>query len=144
MFFEPCAVDKSFGYLNDDETKNNFAFTYKTKFKLQLSIYASSLDSVHELTPKDQFSQERTKITPLNQKSKDRLAVTGLLALEAFFVFGAVSNFYGYIVLKIYIDLYLAVFSTILTVILLAFLIVILISYLDKRKVLKSFQNKQN
>ena len=116
----------------------------RQNLKLQLSIYASSLDSVHKLTPKDQFSQERTKITPLNQKSKDRLAVTGLLALEAFFVFGAVSNFYRYIVLKIYIDLYFAVFSTILTVILLAFLIVILISYLDKRKVLKSFQNKQN
>jgi hypothetical protein len=60
--------------------------------------------------------------------------------LEAFFIFGATSNFYGYIVLKIYIDIYLAIISTIGTVILLAFLIVILISYLDKRRVLKSFQ----
>jgi len=84
--------------------------------------------------------EERTKITPLNQKTKDRLAVTGLVALEAFFVFGAVSNFYRYIFLKISIDLYLAIFSTILMVILLAFLMVILISYLDKRKVLNTFK----
>ena len=98
------------------------------------------MDSIHELNSKDKFSEERKKITQQNQKNKDRLAVTGLVALEAFFIFGAVSNFYRYIFLKIYIDLYLAIFSTILTVILLAFLIVILISYLDKRKVLKSFQ----
>jgi len=63
--------------------------------------------------------------------------------LEAFFIFGATSNFYRYIVLKIYIDIYLAIISTIGMVILLAFLIVILMSYLDRRKVLKSFQNKQ-
>jgi len=77
---------------------------------------------------------------PLNQKTKDRLAVIGLLALEAFFIFGAVSNFYRYIFLKISIDIYLAIFSTILCAILLVFLIVILLNYLDKRKVLKSFQ----
>jgi len=77
---------------------------------------------------------------PLNQKEKDRLTVTGLLALEAFFIFGAVSNFYGYIVLKKGIDIYLAAISMVGTTILLAFLILILIGYLDKRKVLKSFQ----
>ena len=77
---------------------------------------------------------------PLNQKSKDRLAVAGLLALEAFFIFGAVSNFYGYIVLKKGIDIYLAAISMVGTTILLAFLILLLISYIDKRKVLKSFQ----
>ncbi len=87
-------------------------------------------------------SEEQRKITTLNQKNKDRLAVIGLLALEAFFIFGAASNFYGYIVLKINIDIYLAIISTIGTVILLAFLIVLLISYLDKRKVLKSFQEQ--
>jgi len=64
--------------------------------------------------------------------------------LEAFFIFGATSNFYGYIFLKIAIDIYLAIISTIGTIILLAFLIVILISYLDKRKVLKSFQKQKN
>ena len=80
------------------------------------------------------------KITPLNQKTKDRLAVIGLLALEAFFIFGATSNFYRYIFLKIYIDIYLAIISTIGTVIVLAFLILILIGYLDRRKILKSFK----
>jgi len=55
-----------------------------------------------------------------------------------------VSNFYGYIFLKIYIDVYLAFISTVGTIILLAFLIVLLISYLDKRKVLKSFQKSKN
>ena len=91
-------------------------------------------------TWKTKFSEEQRKISSQSQKTKDRLAVIGLLALEAFFIFGAVSNFYGYIFLKIYIDVYLAIISTIGTVILLAFLIVLLISYLDKRKVLKSFQ----
>ena len=85
------------------------------------------------------FPEEQRKITPLNQKTKDRLVVIGLLALEAFFIFGATSNFYRYIFLNIYIDLYLAIISTIGMIILLAFLIVLLISYLDKRKVLKSF-----
>ena len=84
--------------------------------------------------------EERRKIKPLNQKTKDHLTVVGLLALESFFVFGSVSNFYRYIFLKIYIDIYLAIFSTILAAVLLVFLVVILISYLDKRKILKSFQ----
>jgi hypothetical protein len=81
---------------------------------------------------------------PLNQKNKDRIAVIGLLALEAFFVFGATSNFYRYIVLKIDIDIYLAIISTIGMSILLAFLIVIIIGYRDKRKVLKSFQKRKS
>ncbi len=89
------------------------------------------------------LSKEQRKITALNQKNKDRLAVIGLLALEAFFIFGATSNFYGYIFLKIYIDIYLAIISTIGTIILLAFLIVIFVSYLDKRKVIKSFQKQE-
>lgn len=84
--------------------------------------------------------EERRKIKPLDQKTKDRLTVVGLLALESFFVFGSVSNFYRYIFLKIYVDIFLAVFSTILAAVLLVFLVVILISYLDKRKVLKSFE----
>ncbi len=78
----------------------------------------------------------------LNQKTKDRLSVIGILALEAFFVFGAVSNYYRYFFLKINIDIYLAVFSTALALILLIFIIILLISYLDKRKFLKSFQKK--
>jgi len=62
------------------------------------------------------------------------------LALEAFFVFGAISNYYRYFFLKIYIDIYLAVFSTALAAILLIFIVILLISFLDKRKFLKSFQ----
>ena len=82
----------------------------------------------------------KKKITSLNQKTKDRLTVIAVLALEAFFIFGSVSNFYRYSVLKIGIDLYLAIFSTILALILLVFIIVLVISYLDKRKVLESFK----
>ena len=62
------------------------------------------------------------------------------MALEAFFVFGAVSNYYGYIFLGISIDIYLAVFSTVLTAVLAAFLVGLLLSYLDKKKFIKSFQ----
>ncbi len=83
------------------------------------------------------------KIKPLKQKTKDRLAVIGLLALEAFFIFGSVSNFYRYIFLKIDLDIYLAILSTILAAILFVFIIVIIVSYLDKRKVLKSFQKSE-
>ena len=85
-------------------------------------------------------SEERRKIKPLNQKTKDRLTVIGILALEALFIFGSISNFYRYIFLKIYLDIFLAIFSTIGAAILLVFIILILESYLDKRKVLKSFQ----
>ena len=76
----------------------------------------------------------------LNQKTKERLSVVGILALEAFFVFGAISNYYRYFFLKISIDIYLAVFSTALAAILLIFIVILLISFLDKRKFLKSFQ----
>jgi hypothetical protein len=110
----------------------------QTKLNQKNIYYKGKVE--YPVTLKSQVIRGAKKKTPQNQKTKDRLAVTGLLALEAFFIFGATSNFYGYIFLKIYIDLYLAIFSTILTIILLAFLIVILISYLDKRKVLKSFQ----
>jgi hypothetical protein len=79
-------------------------------------------------------------VKQLNQKTKDRLSVVGILALEAFFVFGAVSNYYRYFFLKISIDIYLAVFSTALAAILLIFIFILLISFLDKRKFLKSFQ----
>jgi hypothetical protein len=85
-------------------------------------------------------SEERRKIKPLNQKTKDRLTIIGILALEALFIFGSISNFYRYIFLKIYLDIFLAIFSTIGAAILLVFIILILESYLDKRKVLKSFQ----
>jgi len=68
------------------------------------------------------------------------LLVTGALALEAFFVFGAVSNFYGYIFNKIFLDIFLAAFSTGLTAILTVFLVLLLANYLDKKKFLKSFQ----
>ena len=101
------------------------------------------MNSVHKRQLEKPVLKGERKITPPNQKNKDRLAVTGLLALEAFFIFGAVSNFYRYIFLKIYIDIYLAIISMVGTVILLAFLIVILISYLDKRKILKTFKNKR-
>ena len=76
----------------------------------------------------------------LNQKTKDRLTVIGVLALEGFFVFGSISNFYRYVFLRIYLDIYLAVFSTIGAAILLIFIMAILVSYLDKNKVLKSFK----
>ena len=77
---------------------------------------------------------------PLDQKSKDRLTVIGLLALEALFIFGAVSNFYRYILLGISVDIVLAVLSTVGTVFLTVYLVVLLVSYLDKRKLLKSFE----
>ena len=76
----------------------------------------------------------------LTQKTKDRLMVIGALALEGFFIFGSVSNFYSYLFLKFSLDIYLAILSTVLAAILLVFLIMILVSYLDKRKVLKSFK----
>ena len=62
------------------------------------------------------------------------------MALEAFFVFGAVSNYYRYVVLGIALDIYLAVLSTVLTAILASFLILLLASYIDKKKFVKSFQ----
>ena len=59
----------------------------------------------------------------------------------ALFIFGAASNFYRYLFLKISLDIFLAVPSTIGSAILLVFIIAILVSYLDKRKVLRSFQD---
>lgn len=82
-------------------------------------------------------------MTSLKQKTKDRLTVIGILALDVFFFFGAVNNFYRYIFLKKYIDIYLAIFSTILAAVFTAYLVGILIGYLDKRKLLKSFQKQK-
>ena len=62
------------------------------------------------------------------------------MALETFFVFGAVSNYYRYIVLGVSLDIYLALLSTALTVILASFLILLLASYIDKKKFVKSFE----
>ena len=64
----------------------------------------------------------------------------GILGLDALFIFGAVSNFYRYIFLKIFVDVLLAVFSTVGTAIFTVYLVVLLISYLDKRKLLNSFK----
>ena len=49
----------------------------------------------------------------LKQKTKDQLTVLGILSLESVFIFGLITNFYRYIVLKIPLDLFLAVLSTI-------------------------------
>ena len=65
----------------------------------------------------------------------------GILALETLLIFGAASNFYRYLFLKIYLDIFLAVPSTIGSAILLVFIIAILASYMEKRKVLRSFQD---
>ena len=84
--------------------------------------------------------REPRKIKSLTQKTKDRLAIIGILALEAFFIFGSVSNFYRFVFLKIYLDIFLAIFATVGAGIIFVFILVILLSYLDKRKVLKSFR----
>jgi len=97
---------------------------------------------ISTLSEKPKFSEERKKIKPLSQKTKDCLIVMGILALESTFIFGLISNFYRYIVLKIPLDLFLAIFSTIGAAILFVFIIMILASYLDKRKVLRSFQKQ--
>jgi len=91
-------------------------------------------------TAKKKVLRERKKIKPLNQKTKDRLAIIGILALESFFIFGSISNFYGYLFLKMSVDIYLAVPSTIGAIIVLVFIVAILESYLDKQKFLRSFQ----
>jgi len=84
--------------------------------------------------------EERGKIKPLNQITKDRLVVIGLLALEVGFVYNVVVNFYHYLVKGMLYNLVLGILATLGTVVLFVYLIVILVSYLDKRKVLKSFQ----
>ena len=77
---------------------------------------------------------------PLTQKTKDLLMVIGVVALEAFFIFGSVSNFYRYFFHKISIDLVLAIFSTVGGVFLFLFIIWIIVSYFDKRKLLNSLK----
>jgi len=84
--------------------------------------------------------EERGKIKPLNQITKDRLVVIGLLALEVGFVYNVVVNFYHYLVKGMLYNLVLGVLATLGTVILFVYLIVILVSFLDKRKVIRSFQ----
>ncbi|MGA2524508.1 MAG: hypothetical protein ABSF65_10210 [Candidatus Bathyarchaeia archaeon] len=84
--------------------------------------------------------EERGKIKPLNQITKDRLVVIGLLALEVGFVYNVVVNFYHYLVKGMLYNLVLGILATLGTLVLFVYLIVILVSYLDKRKVLKSFQ----
>ena len=95
---------------------------------------------ISTLSEKPKFSEEQRNIKPLKQKTKDRLTVIGILALESAFIYDSIDNFYKYILLKMPFNLFLAILSTIATAILLVFIILILISYLDKRKVLRSFQ----
>ena len=76
----------------------------------------------------------------LKQKTKDRLAVIGILALESVLIYDSIVNFYQYALLKTAYYLILAVLSTIGTAIFLVILILLLIGYLDKRKVLMSFK----
>lgn len=95
---------------------------------------------ISTLSEKPKFSEEWGKIKPLKQKTKDRLTVIGILALESGFIYDSIDNFYKYILLKMPFNLLLAILSTFGTAILLVFIILILISYLDKRKVLRSFQ----
>ena len=79
-------------------------------------------------------------ITPLKQKTKDRLTVIGTLALESILIIDAINNFYLYAQLKTAYYLIHAVLSTTGTVVLFAILILLLIAYLDKRKILMSFK----
>ena len=79
-------------------------------------------------------------ITPLKQKTKDRLTVIGTLALESILIIDAINNFYLYAHLKTAYYLIHAILSTAGTVVLFAILILLLIAYLDKRKVLMSFK----
>jgi len=89
---------------------------------------------------KPSLLRSKEKIKPLKQKTKDLLTIIGILALEALFIFGLISNFYRYMFLKVYLDIYLAIFSTIGAAVILVFIIAIFMSYLEKRKVIKSFQ----
>ena len=114
--------------------------TTRTIWTSQKYLSFTWQNRISTLSEKPKFSEEWRKIKPLKQKTKDRLTVIGILALESAFIYGSISNFYGYIFLKISLDLFLAVPSTIASAILFVFIIVILISYLDKRKVLRSFQ----
>ena len=75
-----------------------------------------------------------------DQKTQERLALIGLLALDSFFLFGAVSNYYRYFALGVNLDIYLGVFSTVLTAILTSFLIGLFLNYLDKKRFIESFK----
>jgi len=87
-----------------------------------------------------QYSEALKKITPLKQKTKDRLTVIGILALEPILIVDAINNFYLYANLKTAYYLIHAILSTTGAVVLLAIIILLLIGYLDKRKVLMSFK----
>ena len=63
-----------------------------------------------------------------------------MLALESGFIYNVVVNFYNYVIKGMWYFLVLGILASIGTVILFVFLIVILVSYLDKRKLLRSFQ----
>jgi hypothetical protein len=65
-----------------------------------------------------------------------------LIALETGLVYNVVINFYNYAVKGMWYFLALAVLATVGTVVFLVYLIVILITYLDKRRVVKSFQEQ--
>ena len=89
---------------------------------------------------KPKFSEERRKIKPLKQKTKDRLIVIGLLALETGLIYNVVINFYNYVVKGMWYFLVLAILASVGTAVLFVYLLVILFSYLAKREVLRSFQ----
>jgi len=63
-----------------------------------------------------------------------------LFALETGFIYNVVINFYNYAVKGMWYFLVLAILASVGTAILVVYLLVILFTYLDKRKVLKSFQ----
>jgi hypothetical protein len=79
-------------------------------------------------------------MTPLKQKTKDRLTVIGILSLEAILLIDAVNNFYLYAYERSAYFLIHAIMSSIGSVVLFAIIVLLLIGYLDKRKVLKSFK----
>jgi hypothetical protein len=79
-------------------------------------------------------------MTSLKQKTKDRLTVIGILALEAILLIDAINNFYLYTHQRTAYFLIHAILSSIGSVVLLAIIVLLLIGYLDKRKVLKSFK----
>ncbi len=60
--------------------------------------------------------------------------------MEAGFIYNVVVNFYNYATKGMWFFLALAILASVGTAILFVYLLVILFTYLDKRKVLKSFQ----
>jgi uncharacterized membrane protein YidH (DUF202 family) len=85
-------------------------------------------------------SEAFKKIKPLKQKTKDRLTVIAILAIEIILILDAINNFYQYAHLKAVYYLIHAILSTIGVVVFLVIIILLLIAYLDKRKVLMSFK----